>query len=160
MARGQKGGPGNIAGFIGQLIGEGESATSGLDRFREAGGRVRTQTWYRAWAETESVVTHRGDWASMDPGVRPRGDQISDWSAGRAGTYATQVQVLIRDADGFVSSRNFTHLDDRRHAPQEAIDDAVDTFDSATDEQGSGAGEHVIGAVVTGVFRMTGRQRT
>lgn len=149
----------NPASFIARFLDEGYTARDALDVFRSQGGAMRTQTWYRAWGEMENVVSRRAQWATVDPDLFPSADLYAPWSAGRPGSYATQVKVLLRDREtGLVSSIGYTHITDEPHTPAEAMDAGMGIYQQGSEDESTDYDQQVVGAIPIGFYEMQGRQ--
>lgn len=150
---------GNPAGFIAEMLGQGMSATAGLNTYREAGAGMRTQTWYRLWGEVEAATMNRETVLGADLFNLPRDEQYTEWSAGTFPGYAANVSVQVRDqATDDVFNIFYTHVSRYPFTPQEAIDAAMSTFGDEAGEEGSFPTDVLLGGVITGLFKMTGRQ--
>lgn len=152
--------PGNLAAWIGNAIGEGQSATAALTEFREAGFSFRTQSWYQLWGDVAASLANAGHWAGADPDTLPSADAFAPWAAGNAGQYAYQVKVHVRSTgSGEVGTRNFTFISDDVLTPGEAADAAINEYDAWTGDNEGEYAETVLGAVMTNAYTMTGQRR-
>jgi hypothetical protein len=121
--------PGNPAGFIVGAINEGQSATAALNAFREAGGEMRTQTWYQMFGQVTDAIARSPLAGSLDPYSLPDPGAYATWAMGPGGEYATQVDLFFRDLDtGLVGSIPYTYVTSDPHTPEEAIAEAMGDF--------------------------------
>ena len=112
-------------GLIQTALREGGSATSALAGFRAAGGRIRTQTWYRLWGQTELERARVGDEIGANPRRIPTSGEIQTSTSRRARGYMQRVTVLGRDADGNVLARDVSLRPGALVSRQNAIDKAL-----------------------------------
>jgi len=142
---------GNPSGFIKGLIDEGEGPTSGLQIFRDAGGEIRTQTWFQLYGEVNEALITSGEASALDPYQLPDPAGYSEWKMGRGGQFATQVKVFFTDRDtGVVGTTNYTYITDQAHTPGEAEAAAFDEYADADNE--NEYGQTVQGTMTTNVF--------
>lgn len=145
---------GNPAGFVRGLIAEGESATSGLSIFREAGGEIRDSRWYALYSNVNDTLARESQAVALDPFTVPGPTDYAEWEAGRGGQYATQVEIQIVDRDtGLWFTKLHTYITDEPHTPAEAEADAFDVFGDPDIQ--NDYGETVMGALATSVFLTT-----
>jgi len=143
--------PGNPSGFIAGAVNDGTSATDALNAFREAGGSIRTQTWYRLFGEVTDSLARSPMAAALDPYQLPDPAAYATWTMGPGGQYATQVQVFFRDIDtGLIGTSQYTYVTDEPHTPAEAEAAAYDEY-SDTDNAGD-YGQVVLGTSTVNVY--------
>ena len=160
MPRGDSIAPGSLVGAIRALYDAGHTATSGLRALRESGLGVTTQAWYRTWGETAAAVGNAGLLGAADPSSVLRGDQHTEWSAGTAGVFAYQVNVIVDDPmSATIGRAPYTVTSSVPLTPDEAIAQAADDMAANTGEGASGEGQKVHGGVLVGAYRMTGYNR-
>lgn len=152
---------GNPAGFIAELLQQGaESAAGAYREFHAAGGSMQETTFNQLFGEVRAGIANRGVLADTLYHV-PLGDQhFTEWSAGRAGTYAHQVDILLREVgttDPLMHS--YTVMTDRPLSPAEAVDQAIAEWSENIGPGQSGEGQVILGGVLSGAFKMTGRAR-
>lgn len=158
VARGANPGPSMLTGAIKGFQSEGQSATGALRAYRDAGFGVTTQRWYQQWGGVSRAVAAAGDLAGLPGDNRLGPDQYTPWAAGRSGSYAHQVRVISHDSElGVPIEHEWTIITSDPMSPDEATAAAIDEFDQATEEGGSGEGQVVWGAVLVGAYAMTGR---
>lgn len=141
--------PGLAGNFIAGLIREGHSASSGLRALREAGGSVRTQTWYRAWNETLASVERAGTIGRAPLDSRPLGDELSagGWRTRERYTYMVDVMVRpVGSSDVFSMPMAVTSNDLLTY--DQALAQAIDYATSDLEQYG----EQVVGGVTTAVY--------
>jgi hypothetical protein len=142
---------GNPAGFVAGAVGEGTNATAALNAFREAGGEMRTETWYRLYGEVTDSLGRQSQAAQLNPYSIPDADAYSTWEMGAGGKFATQVQVFFRDQDtGIIGSSNYTYITDQAHAPGEAEAAAFDEY--ADPDNASNYAQSMLGTMTTNVY--------
>lgn len=145
---------GNAAGFASRMISEGVGVTEGRALFRDAGGRIGNQVWSRIYGETKAAFGNRSNLADLSPDDIPGDHLFTDWTVNNPRGNATQVTVFVRDrGSDSVDRLGYTHFSDGPVSPQEAIDAAMDMYTSAAAEGGSFAGQVILGAAVTGLYR-------
>lgn len=144
---------GNPAGYIAGKIGEGVGSTEALADYRDAGGAIRTQTWYRLYGEVSDSLARSGAAGSLDPDRIPDAGDYSTWTMGQGGQYATQVQVYFRDIDtGLVGTSFYTYVTNDPHTPGEAEQAAFDEYsdpDNATNYDQSVLGTSTVNVYQT-----------
>lgn len=152
---------GNPAGFIAELIGEGTpSARQAYDRFHAAGGSMQETTFNQLFGEVRAGIENRGRLVEADYHV-PLGDQhFTEWSAGRAGTFAHQVDIMFREVgETDPQMRAYTVMSDRPLSPAEAIDQALADWAEHIQPGDTGESQVILGGTLSGAFKMTGRAR-
>jgi hypothetical protein len=152
-------GLGSVHSAIARFVREGANRATGLRAFREAGGRIATETWNRLWGFVRRNIAQRAQVAASDPTVPVRDLRIGEWAAGRPGQWAIQVDVVMQHPELGSFVRQYTTITDRLVSPAAAIDEAIGTYQDQIDLAEPGteyADQTIVGAVVTGVFRMTG----
>lgn len=160
VGSGEEGIPLNPAGFLRAAMAEGRSSTNALNAFREAGGDVRTSSWYRMAGEVRDSLSRAGELASLAQDALPGPEMIGEWSAGRAGTYAAQVHIHVRDADSdAMYSVPFTFTSENLFTPAEAEAAAIEAWtEGAADNEEYGP-QQILGATTVNYYQMTGWQR-
>jgi hypothetical protein len=84
----------------------------------------------------------------------PGPGDYGEWTAGRGGQYATQVEVQLIDRDtGLWITKQHTYITDEPHTPYDAEADAFDVFGDPDTE--NDYGETVMGAVAINLWRTT-----
>lgn len=142
---------GNPAGFIVGAINEGQSATAALGAFRQAGGEMRTQTWYRLFGETQASIAARPEAAALDPFQVPQAGDYTEWAMGPGGQYVTTVDVLFRDVDtGLIGRKQYMYKTDDPHSPAEA--QLAAWGDMGDPENEAQYGQAMLGAVTRNVY--------
>lgn len=148
--------PGSPAGFIANLVRQGFRPTEGLRMWREAGGSIRTQTWFRLFGEIRASIGRLEEFMSLPPDIPPSDDHFVPWSAGRPGLRAYQVDVWVREREtGAVMATPFTLVSDEVLSPSEAIDQAIDLYSDHAEKYN----QQILGASLTGLFILQGRPR-
>lgn len=143
--------PGYATNYMAALIREGLSATGGLRAYREAGGTIRTQNWYRAWGEVQASIGRAGMVAEAPLGRRPLAAEVSTWETRRRSGYVFQVEAQLRQVGTSEVFTTYTSFrTDRLTTYGEALDAALGAFADQMAEYG----EQVMGGVVTGVYAL------
>lgn len=139
------------AGFLSKAFRQGTNATQALNSFRDAGGSIKTQTWYRLAGEVRSALTNRDVVGGLRPDRLPTDDAFTQWSAGRAGTRMYQVDVLVRNKQfDTVYRAPFSFVTDKVITPQRAVAQAIALYAAHAEKYD----EVVHGGVVTGLYEM------
>lgn len=144
--------PGNPAGFIAYQVSIGASARESLAEWRSLGGTSGNQAWNALYGQVTDAMLRRPDWATLDPNTLPTGADYGTWAMGSGGEYATQVKVMVTDADtGDELLLDFTHTSSDPHTPAEAMAAALaDYGDADTLDQYA---QTLQGAFVSAVYR-------
>lgn len=148
-----------VRGLISDFIDQGLTATAALDEFRAMGAEgVRTQVWYDLWGETAAAKANAGRFFDIDYAAPLGGGDYVEWAAGRPGTYAHQVGVVVRDLEsGTEWVTEYTAVSDRPLSPQEAVDEAMAVFSQGTTAEGGTFEERIRGGFLKNAYVMTGR---
>lgn len=137
---------GNPAGFIRGLLNEGENQTSGLDIYRQAGGRIQDSRWAALYQQVASTYADRPATLGLDPFSIPGAGDYETWNFGKGGQFATQVQIQMYDRDlGQIVTKQYTHVTNLPHTGAEAEQAAQDQFDP--ENTGADYNEVLLGAV-------------
>lgn len=143
---------GNPAGFIVDAVSRGVGSTDALAEYREAGGEIRTQSWFRLYGEVTDTLARSESAAALNPFQLPDPNTYATWTMGRGGQYATQVQVFFRDVDtGLIGSSQYTYVTDEPHTPAEAEAAAFDEYSDP--DNASDYGQAVLGTATSNVFQ-------
>lgn len=143
---------GNPAGFMRGLIAEGETATSGLQIFREAGGAIQDSRWFQLYGQVANTVAATPEMLEVDPLNLPSPADYGEWATNNPGQYVTQVEMQVFDRDlGSWLTMPATYLTDEPHTPAEAEQWAIDQFDP--ESTGSDFNQTVMGAIATHFWR-------
>lgn len=138
--------------FIAALIKEGLGPTAGLRAFREAGGQIRTQTWFRAWGEVVGSLAKHTATGMAPLDRRPTAEEISRWTTARRPGYLYQIEFQVRPrgtAEVWTSWHSVRS--DRLLTYGDALAGSLDALATDLDAYD----EIVLGGVVTGVFELT-----
>ena len=150
---------GNLAPTIARFTREGLNRAQALGAFRRAGGRIATDTWNRLWGLVRASIRQRAQVAAVDPSIPISDARVGEWRAGRAGQWALQVEVVLQHPELGTFVRPFTMISDRLVSAQVAVDTAIAEYEAqaaSADPDNPYRDQEIVGAVVTGVFRMTG----
>lgn len=142
-------------GLVQRALREGESAASTLRAFRAAGGRIRTQTWQRMYAQAqlEGLMTSR-EFGAQQNRV-PTSEFIQKSTSRRAEGLMQRAVVFLRNADGLVISKDISIRTDRLRSRQDVVDKALAIMQGAlTDPETSEryAVSAILGGAYTGTF--------
>lgn len=142
----------NPAGFMRALLAEGESATSGLAIYREAGGAIQDSRWYQLYGQVANTVAQTPEMLEVDPFGLPGPADYGEWATNKPGQFATQVEMQVFDRDlGEWLTMPATYLTDDPHTIAEAEQWAMDQFDP--ENTGSDFNQTVMGAVAVHLWR-------
>lgn len=112
---------GNPAGFVAGAINEGMGSNAAHRAFSEAGGAMRRQTFQRLYGEVYASVANQPEAMGRDPYEMPSASDLTEWSMGDGGKYATSVNVIFRDVDtGIVGTKQYLYVTDEMHSSAEA----------------------------------------
>jgi hypothetical protein len=112
-------------GALTAAIKAGQSATGALKAFRESGGRVRTQTWYRLYGQLQLEGATASKELASPLNRRPTADEIQEVTSRRARGYMQRVTIMGRDENGLVIARDVSLRVDALVSRQAAIDKAL-----------------------------------
>lgn len=148
-------GGGLIGQFLQGAIGEGLSMTAARNMFREQGiGRIANQTFSQLYSEARFAASKYDDWASLNYGAIPGGEQYGTIRAGGPERFLTRVEVGVRESGSRdLTTTFFTHMSAEPHTPQEAIDAAMAHAAGSDDSGPSGNQGVAVGAWIGGIFR-------
>lgn len=142
-------------GLIHSLVNEGGNPTATLRMFREAGGRMRTQTWYRMWGE----VTNERALGGIEEGAPlnqvPGRTETLTMTTRRAKGYMQRVQVVGRDISGNAITKTIDIRTPELMTRSDAIGkatDIVEGIESATGRQTGSLPVAVLGAFYGGTY--------
>lgn len=86
-------------GLIQSYIGQGISATEGLRQYREAGGQIRDQRWYRAWGEMSAEIATRDSVMAAPLNRAPRPEERVQVQSNKPGGYLYRGGVVAFDIE-------------------------------------------------------------
>lgn len=137
---------GNRAGYVAELLREGNSANSILRTLQESGADMQRQAGLRLVAQVRDSMQRSAEIQSLPGNQLPSADQYGTWAMGRGGQYATQVAVYLLDRDTGESIKAFyTHVTNEPHTPEDAANAAIDVFNTSDEE--SEYNQRVVGAL-------------
>ena len=146
--------PGNPAGFMAYHVSIGTSARGALAEWRDIGGTSGDKAWYQLYGQVTDTIMRTPDMAALDPSALPSASDYGEWTMGRGGQYATQVNVTYLDQDdGTRSTVPFTWITDTPHTPEEAEQAAIDTY--STDEAEDRYRQTITGAYTVHIWQTT-----
>lgn len=143
---------GNPAGFIAGAINEEMGPTAALAAFRDAGGEIRNESWFRLYGEVGAALDNSVTAAGLNPYALPDASDYAPWTMNGPDSYATQVKVFFRDVDtGLIGSAEYTYRTPDPHTPAEAEAAAFDEY--ADPDNAADYGQSVLGTATTNVYR-------
>lgn len=144
---------GNLAGKIAQAIRQGISANRFQQSVIGTVEGINRQSLLRAFGQVRAALATQGQIAAL-PGNVPVPDAvISDWGHAPATGYLHHVRVLVRlPGKRDVDTLYFNVNSDTPLSPSEAEQQAIDIASSATSPGGTGEGQDVLGAFLSGVY--------
>lgn len=107
-------------------IREGRNATDALRLFREAGGSVRTQTWYRLWGQAQMEGIMGSHELQQPLHLRPEAQDIQKMSTRRSSGYMQRVVIMGRDSHGLTISKDVSLRTDQLVSRGTAVNRAVE----------------------------------
>lgn len=115
-------------------IREGQSATAALRLYRQAGGSIRTQTWYRLYgqAQLEGVTTSKEAAAPLNR--VPIAGEIQPAIVPRARGYMQRVTVFGRDEGGNIITRDVSLRSGRLVSRGNAVNKAMALVQAGMDD--------------------------
>jgi hypothetical protein len=146
---------GDARAYMPQLMAQGFGPSEALGLFRDAGGAVRTQTWYQAWGELAADYAGRSTWQTADLAQPVIPSELPTWAAGREGQFGYKVGAVVRDrTTGLTDIRTHLVFSTEALAPQAAVDSMIQTYE---DEQTAGGPSGVlVTAYFIQAYQMTG----
>lgn len=150
-------GPGSPVTWASAYASMGHSATSALRDFREAGGHVRTQTWYQVYGQVSATIEHRAGLAALADEAHPDAKDVGTWKAGREGIHYHQAEVYIRRQGGSdIETFYYTAISDRLRTKGAVLDEAMGYADTFRDSDTFGEFT-ILGAALSSVSRSVAR---
>lgn len=111
-------------------IREGRNATEALRIFREKGGAVRTQTWYRLYGQAQMEGIQGAHELQQPLHLRPQAPDIQTMTTRRSSGYMQRVVVMGRDSHGLVISKDVSLRTDRLVSRRSAVKRAVELLNT------------------------------
>lgn len=137
---------GNRAGYVAELLRQGESANSILRTLSENGAGIQRQAGLRLVAQVRGTLERGSTTQGLTPNQIPDSRDYGTWAMGRGGQYATNVAVYLQDReDGSSLTQFYTHVTNEPHTPEEAALAAMDSFDNSDEE--NEYNQRVVGAL-------------
>lgn len=153
MAEGE--GPGSVVSWAHAYARMGHTPSEALEAFREAGGKVRTQTWYQTYGEVSAAVGRSKGLAALGDEQLPNASDVGEWKAGREGLHYHQAEVYIRRVGGDdIETFQYTAVGERLKTKGNVLDEALGYADTFQDSDTFGQFK-VLGAALTSVSRST-----
>lgn len=147
---------GNVGSYAERAIREGMSQRRFYDAFRENRIDVSRKDIRDAYNNTRQAMLSRGDVQALPYHRTPEASFFTPWQAGKAGSYAYQVNVRIMDTDtGKMIDRPWMVKSDAPISINNAISQAVEQAEAGI-ESGSYAGEEIVSATISGLYSMKG----
>lgn len=137
--------------FVSIAVREGLSATAALEQFREAGGRIRTQTWYAAYSQARLAAADFEAELGRPLNRRPVVGEIRPFQTVRQTGFIQQVTVFQRDrATGVIIEKDFSIRAPGVVSRRSAVQTAIDTLSDFADEYDM----QVLGGLYTGTYEL------
>ena len=133
------------------MLREGLSASAGLRSFREGGGRVGNEAWYRAWGNVAASIAKSQEVSLAPLTRRPAASELTQWGTTSARGYLYQVEIQVR---GRGSGEVWTTFGSFRSSNLVTYGDALSGAMDHFADEASEYGEVVLGGVVTGVYQL------
>jgi hypothetical protein len=132
---------------------QGQSANQGLTAYRESGGHIANQTWYRLRGELEATIAAREGVYNEPQHLRPVAAEIQAWSTPKAKGYVQQVEVLVREREtGTVISVPYSAMSSILRSRQAIVREALSVYSDTNAEKYN---QQILGAVYTGTYQAT-----
>lgn len=108
---------------------EGLSANKTLEAYRAAGGRIGRQAWLRLYSQVDRVIQSRKGEATAPLDAVPGQESIRTMASQNATGYMQVVDVRYRiKGTSVIASRSYSVRTDSLITRQEAVNQALDTF--------------------------------
>ena len=145
-----------VVNYIPQLQARGMNATEALQWLKDRDMGIRRQTFLRAWGETRAALAARDINMGARLDRRPTAEEIVPMTTKSATGYRYQVDALVkRGIDGEVYRTPTAAKFDRLVTRGEALEQALGALYTAQIEDGSLAGDQVIGGTIQEVRELT-----
>jgi hypothetical protein len=129
---------------------EGQSARAGLANYRNAGGRIASQSWYRLVGEIQASLAAREGIYDEPLDSVPVATEIRTWTTAKAKGFIQQVEVLVRErSTGQIISVPFSLQSKTLVTRREAIRAALDVY---SDDNAEKYDQQILGAIYTGTY--------
>lgn len=135
------------AGLIQRLVEEGATATGALREFREAGGAMRTQTWYRMWESALNEQALHGVEEGKPLGEKPQPEDVIDMVTRSATGYSQRVQVIGRNAEGYTIAKTENIVTSELMTREDAMMKAIERVEGIPREAAKESGTPPIAVV-------------
>ncbi len=131
-------------------IQEGLSARAGLAAFRQLGGHVANETWYKVTAELQANLASREGIYDEPVNRIPVASEIQRWTTQKAKGYIQQVEVMVRDkATGEIISIPYSLTGRKLVSRASAIKAALGVYGG---DQARKYEQQLLGAVYSGTY--------
>jgi hypothetical protein len=137
--------------LIHRLVESGNTSSGTLREFREAGGKIRTQTWYRLWGEVENERSLSGIETGKPLHLKPVGEDILQMTTRRARGFMQRVQVIGRTIQGDVVTKTIDIRSPDLVSRKNAIGKAMGIVEGIESDTGRETGSVPV-AVITGFY--------
>lgn len=145
-----------VVNYIPQLQARGMNATEALQWLKDRDMGIRRQTFLRAWGETQAALAARPTVQQARIDRRPVAQEIVPMTTKTATGFRYQVDALIkRGIDGEVYRTPTAAKFDRLVSYDTALQAALGALSDAQRDEGSLAGDQIIGGVVSEVRELT-----
>ncbi|SRR5713101_1773499 len=140
----------SVAQWALAAIQEGRTARQGLNDFRQAGGHVANDTWYRVTAELQANLANREGIYNEPVNRIPTASEIQHWTTQKAKGYVQQVEVIARDrTTGEILSLPYSLTGKTLRSRNYAINQALSIYKQDTP---SGENQQILGAIYSGTY--------
>jgi hypothetical protein len=140
----------NAAQFALAAVQEGLSARAGLGAYRESGGKIANETWYRLVGEIQASLADREGIYDEPIDEVPYAHQIKTWTTAKAKGYIQQVEVIVREkSTGQIISVPFSVTGHKLVTRRQAMQQALDIY---SDENAQKYDQQILGAVYSGTY--------
>lgn len=142
----------NPAGFIRAYAADEQSMAATYAAFQEAGGHMQESRFSQMFGNVIDTAARIPEVLTLDPFAIPGPEAYGEWETGRAGLFATQVEMQLfdRDLNDFVTGYA-TYITAEPHTPAEAEQWAMDNYDP--ENTGADYNQIMMGAITTGVWK-------
>ena len=145
-------------GLLTTLVESGANATKTLTEFREAGGKIRTQTWYLLWGEVQNEQALASVELGKPLNTIPQTGEILPMTTRRATGYMQTVTVFTRDNNGRASTRIISMKTKELLTREGALRQAENIMENAITEGGresNSVGTVILGSMYSGTYTQT-----
>jgi hypothetical protein len=144
---------GNLAGAIARAVKSGVSANAFQRSLVGTGLGINRQALLRAFGQVREAIAAQGVVGALRGNVPVPDSAITTWGHAPTVGYLHHVRVLVRlPGKREVDTLFFNVVSDTPMTPEEAESEAIGIADAATGPGGTGDGQDVLGAFLSGVY--------